>query len=148
MYGRRDSQIKSFALLLEAMVDGSLDRFPEVLDEISRFIDAALSRRHSLGFHDRLSALASALRPIRGLTAAADAILGGGITGHDIADGFDGIEGVFVAAGPIYSLVTKAEMPEFLAFDSASVEGPRLRMQGVIPSEKAMTGKKKAKNKR
>lgn len=148
IYGRRDSQIKSFALSLERELDlimdsnvrdgvklGSGSENQRFVEQSHGFIDQALMRKHSKSFEERLRRLAKSSVQIPSLTVPADAILQGGIGSEDILRGFSDIEGIFVVAGPIYTLVTKAEMPNLLTFDSASSEGPKIRLHGDIPSE-------------
>ncbi|HEU5118646.1 MAG TPA: hypothetical protein VFT74_18760 [Isosphaeraceae bacterium] len=148
IYGRRDSEIKAFALSLEEQVDSVLEHavsgYPKAapgsvtsfVDETHEFVDLAMSRRHSKSFMARLERLARASLSIPAMLTRAHAVVHGGVQAHDIVRGFDDLEGIFIVAGPIYTLVTKAEMPRFLAFDSASSEGPKLRWAGPIPSEK------------
>ncbi len=139
IYGRRDAQIKSFALSLEEGLAGFDADANDVIPTTREFIDAALSRRHSKSFHTRLRDVAAAVSGLQGhefLVKKAHAIISGSVGADDIVRGFDDISGIFVVAGPIYTLVTKAEIAEFFTFDSASSEGPRLRLHGVIPSER------------
>jgi len=158
IYGRRDSEIKRFALSLESAIDGIMEdnvadglvlrdgtpgRVTEFVEASHRFIDDALTRRHSKSFDERLRRIAQASLHIPVLTLHARAVLEGLITIEDIRRGFHDIEGIFVVAGPMYTLVTKAEMGNLVTFDSASAEGPKLRMHGVIPSETNRTRKGK-----
>lgn len=124
--------------LLEAAVEispkpqpGSQLRF---VDEVHDIVDIALSRRHSKRFIERLTRLAQASRSIPALLPTASAFLAGGVSGADIEKGFKDLEGIFVVAGPRYTLITKAEIQDFVTFDSASAEGPKLRWASVIPS--------------
>lgn len=147
IYGRRDSQIKSFALLLEREIDSlvennltegkpaSPDENMRLVEETHQFIDQAIMRKHSKSFEDRLNKLACASLKIPNLTISANTILSGKIRSGDIVRGFSDIEGIFIVAGPIYTLITKTEIPTLLHFDSASSEGPKLRIIGDIPSE-------------
>lgn len=145
IYGRRDAQVKAFALTLE-------DRVEEIFSDLQRvgghpwtnrtfvefcheMIDHAMARRHSKWFNDQLGFLAGHLTGVPLISRQAQAVISGGITEADILRGFSDIEGIFVVAGPLYTLVTKAEMGRLLSFDSASSEGPKIRMLGVIPSE-------------
>lgn len=139
IYGRRDSQIKAFALALEDLQksSGTDDA------DMRAFVERALLRKHSKGFNSSLMAVAGLMSKRPGpIGNQAEAVLLGAIGQDDVLRGFNDIEGIFVVAGPIYTLVTKAEMGSFLSFDSASSEGPKLRMLGVIPSETNSKGKK------
>ncbi len=163
IYGRRDAEIKSFALALDAHVDVGLSEAlePEMfrhhlsmgpqpimtwVDEMHDFVDKALARQHSKSFHEKLmrwgrSALLSPM-----LFSRAQAIVSGGISSVDIMRGFSGLKGIFIVAGHNYSLVRPDEFDQFLAFDSASAEGPKLVFLGVLPLEtKQRTVKKKRK---
>ena len=147
IYGRRDSEIKAFAGALEREIDGVIDHsldpivsatpgsVTKFVEETHEFIDAALERRHSKKFMERLARLARASYLIPNLRIHALNVTSGNVQGLDIVRGFDNIKGIFVVAGPIYTLVSQSEMQGFLAFDSASSEGPKLRWQGTIPSE-------------
>jgi hypothetical protein len=61
------------------------------------------------------------------------------VQGSDIIGGFSDIEGIFIVAGPNYTLVTRGEIPEFLAFDSVSSEGLKLRYTKQIKTDKHVT---------
>lgn len=145
IYGKRDAEIKSFALSLEEQIDsviehsllgvpkaepGSVRRFVE---ETHDFVDQALTRKHSKRFMERLTRLATASLAIPVMLHRARSVLSGGVQAADIVRGFEDIEGIFVVAGHMYTLVTRAEMPQYLTFDSASAEGPKLRYAGPIP---------------
>lgn len=152
IYGRRDSQVKAFALSLEECLDEMVAANPKadsvgLIESAFSFIDDAMARRHSKGFEERLTRLAKASIGIPELTRRSLAVLSDPITSDDILRGFNDIEGIFVVAGPTYTLVTKAEMGSFLSFDSASSEGPKIRMLGVIPSE-TVQRKEKGKTKK
>lgn len=156
IYGRRDSQIKSFALafedelieLMEGNVRNGIDTINNVkfVEKSFAFIDDALGRKHSKCFEAKLNRVASAAIHLPSLRTQAEDIISGGIGPADIVRGFRNIQGVFVVAGHKYTLVTQAEMASMFAFDSASSEGPKLRMLGVIPSEQDTRVKKKNKN--
>lgn len=158
IYGRRDLEIKAFAEALETEVDsvlehsltstkmrpgpGELIRF--VID-VFDFVDLAMERKHSKRFDERLRRLAKASLGIPRITARAHFAFHGNVQGHDIVRGFDDIEGIFVVAGPTYTLVTRKEISDFLSFDSSSAEGPKIRFTGVIPSEIDNVREKKGK---
>jgi hypothetical protein len=157
IYGRRDAQIKAFALALE---DGMEEIFAELhrsgerlwsnrtfVEFSHEMIDHAMARRHSKWFNDQLEFLAERLAGVPLISRQAQAVISSGIADADILRGFSDIEGIFVVAGPTYTLVTKAEMGRLLSFDSASSEGPKIRMLGVIPSETAQR-KEKGKTKK
>lgn len=147
IYGRRDSEIKAFALALEDELDrmlidsvngirsvtGSENR--HFVDSAHEFIDQAIGRRHSKAFEERLVCLARAALFTPALTNRASSVLSGSVSNEDILRGFSDLEGIFVVAGPLFTLITRQEVPNMLAFDSASSEGPKLRMHGDIPSE-------------
>jgi hypothetical protein len=157
IYGRRDSQIKAFALTLESEMEqvylelrakgDHLWSNTEFVEFSHQMIDHAMARRHSKWFNDQLGFLTDRLKDIPVIAREAKAVLSGGISTDDIFRGFSDIQGIFVVAGPIYTLVTKAEMGNFLSFDSASSEGPKIRMLGVIPSETTQR-KEKGKTKK
>lgn len=159
IYGRVDAAIKAFALGLEEEIDSVLEhqlRHPwskggpedlrKFVEETHGFVDLALQRRHSKSFRKRLQRLAHASLSIPRLTVAAHRALTTSVTGTDIANGFKDIDGIFLVAGPNYTLVSQSEIQQFFAFDSASGEGPKLRWQGVVPEESNVRkGKKESK---
>lgn len=153
IYGRRDSSIKSFALSLEREIDSIIESNThdpkgsslEFVEQAHGFIDDAMARRHSKGFTRRLERLARASLLIPNLSQQARAVLDSTVQGHDIAQGFGDLEGIFIVAGPKYTLVTKAEMASMLSLDSASSEGPKIRLHGVIPLETTKARRKKSK---
>lgn len=159
IYGRRDSAIKAFAVQIEDRLDEIVSvhidetaRTPcaaqthenmRFVENAHRFIDDALARRHSKDFSARLDVMlriAEHVGIVRGVTIPH-------ILDEDIRRGFDGIEGIFIVAGPMYTLVTKDEMGDLLAFDSASSEGPKLRLVTEIPCDRTKR-KQKGKTKR
>lgn len=157
IYGRRDAQIKAFALALE---DGMEEIFADLqragghpwtnrtfVEFSHEMIDHSMARRHSKWFNDQLGFLAGHLTGVPLISRQAQAVIASGITEADILRGFSDIEGIFVVAGPLYTLVTKAEMGRLLSFDSASSEGPKIRMLGVIPSETTQRKEKGKKKK-
>ncbi len=135
IYGKRDAEIKSFAIGLDQMIDSG-DFGLEFVEQAHSFIDQAFERRHSKEFNERILRLAKASLMIPSITKQAQTVLDGGITGADIMKGFSDIEGIFIIAGPIYTLVKREEIPKFLVFNSASSEGPKLTYKNVIPSKK------------
>jgi hypothetical protein len=66
-------------------------------------------------------------------------VMDNSIQASDIVGGFLDIEGIFVVAGPNYTLVKRSEIPGFLAFDSVSSEGLKLRYTKQIKTEKRVT---------
>ena len=147
IYGKRDAEIKSFALAQENYIESILDntvqendpplssnRCTQYTTEIHDFVDLALERKHSKRFNERLKRIAQASLLVPSLSTHARMILAGGVQATDIVKGFSDIEGIFVVAGDIYTLITKDEMADHLAFDSASSEGLRIRLVSVIPS--------------
>lgn len=157
IYGMRDSRIKSFAMgldtELESIMENSIsypigERRPNEMrlffDETSEFIRQAVERRHSKDFEARLVRLAGVCQVIPTMTARARDIMNSAVQPIDIAKGFADVEGIFVTAGPIYTLITTNEIKDFLAFDSASSEGPKVRYTKIIPSE--TNRKRKARN--
>jgi hypothetical protein len=160
VYGQRDAAIKAFALALENEIDSIIEHsvddegvkveagtVQKFVEETHEFIDRAIGRKHAKSFSTRLERLAKAARSIPNLRLAAQRVLDTEIQGHDIVRGFDDLHGIFVVAGPMYTLITKAEMPDFLFFDSASSEGPKLWLAGVIQSNPIKTRKEKGKKK-
>ena len=165
IYGRRDTEIKAFAQALEDEIDNIVEHsvdpgkdeygrsYPRAkagtvtrtVEDIHGLVDLAMERKHSKAFMERILRLARASLSIPRLTIPAHRVITGGVQGPDIMKGFDDIEGIFVVAGPMYTLITRTEMPEFLAFDSASSEGPKLRLVSVIPSEGTKARKEKGK---
>jgi hypothetical protein len=146
IYGRRDSQIKAFAVALEDELEHVLEsnvreskttfgRNTDFVESAHAFIDQAMGRRHSKAFEERLMRLARASLNVPRLTVRAQALLDGAITNADVLRGFSDIQGIFVVAGDLFTLVTKGEFGSFIGFDSASSEGPKLRLIGEIPSE-------------
>lgn len=160
MYGRRDASIKSFALQLEKEIDFILEANVKhqnrdfnnltFVSEAHSFIDSALIRKHSKSFEDRLWRLCTASLGIPAMNYAAATVLNNSIENADIVRSFNGIEGIFIVAGPIFTLVRVDEFARFITFDSASSEGAKLRFKGVIPSEQAkqVTATKKTKVKK
>lgn len=148
IYGKRDAQIKSFALALENEIDDIIDNsvleehsirdgewVTNFVNETHDFINQALERKHSKKFEERIMRLAKASLAIPKLRLQAAAILTEPVNSSNIIAGFDNIEGIFVVADRHYTLINKAEMPKFLIFDSASSEGPKIRYQGCILGE-------------
>lgn len=145
IYGKTDAQIKSFAQALEREMDNIIDHSigPEMKAEpgtvwratveVHEMVDRAIERKHSKDFIRRLTIMAKSALSIPNLTVAAHAFLSGGVQAADIHAGFEDIEGIFLVAGANYTLVSKGEFRQFLAFDSASSEGPKLRFTGRIP---------------
>lgn len=132
IYGRRDAQIKAFAISLERFLD-DCDWGFDVVTQMHEFIDQALHRRHSKRFNGQLTQLATTFLHIPALFPAAKDVLRGGVTAHDVAAGFASLNGIFIIADHIYTLVKPEEYARFIGFDSASAEGPRLSYQGVVP---------------
>ena len=147
IYGRRDSEIKAFALTLESLTEsiiadkvasgllGHRSENMDLVEEIHAFVDDAISRRHSKKFEMRLMRLAQRAFNMANLSSQAQSVIDNPVQAHDIVRGFDDIQGIFIVAGPLFTLVTKAEMRDFLAFDSASSEGPKIRLRCVVPCE-------------
>ncbi len=157
IYGRRDAQVKAFGTALEGYIDDLIEHslpptksgghfsphppatpgsVTPAVTELHDIIDRIMVRKHSKTLLERLGRLAKASLEIPRLTVAARNFLSGGIQAVDIERGFSDIQGIFIVAGPIYTLVSQTEYSKFLAFDSASSEGPKLRYLGVIPSNK------------
>lgn len=141
IYGRRDSLIKEFALCLErnlleiSQVCPAEDR-DEFMASARDFINRAIERRHSKSFCERLDRLARAALAIPSMNFIGTNVLSHKIEWSDIANGFNDIMGIFIVAGPIYTLVRNDEFKNFLAFDSASSEGPKLKFTQTIPLER------------
>lgn len=148
IYGMRDSRIKAFAVGLDTEIESIMEnsitypigeRRPNEMrlffDETTEFIKQAVERRHSKDFEVRLNRLASVCQVIPTMTTLARGIMNSTVQPIDIAKGFADVEGIFVTAGPIYTLITTSEIKDFLAFDSASSEGPKVRYTKIIPSE-------------
>jgi hypothetical protein len=165
IYGRRDAAIKTFAIALEEQLDSMVDgrrslrlegpREPGTVGgmssltmEVHELVDRALERRHSKSFDARIRRLARAALLVPTLTLAAQRVLTVDVLGTDIVNGFEDIAGIFLVAGPIYTLVSQRELSDFLSLDSASSEGPRLRFSGVIPSETNKVRKEKGNESR
>lgn len=151
IYGVRDSLIKAFAAL-KNQVDHILehavshpsygqtkDELIQFVEQAHGFIEQAVLRRHSKSFAARLERLARVSQYIPTMLPIARQALYNRIQASDIVGGFSDIEGVFVVAGPNYTLVTRDEIPEFLAFDSVSSEGLKLRYTQKIPTDKHVT---------
>lgn len=135
IYGRRDAEIKGFALALEDYLDTCLWGF-EAVTSVHEFVDQALLRKHGKKFHEKLIRWAKAAGPIPTLTAQAFTALHGSVSGRDIEAGFGSLGGIFIIADHIYTLVKPKEYTRFIAFDSAGAEGPKLSYQGVVPLDK------------
>lgn len=155
IYGLRDSRIKAFAMGLDAEIDSVIansvrhptaGRSPSEMrsffEETVDFIQQATERRHSKDFEARLMRLARICQVIPTMTALSRGVLNSPVGTPDIVNGYRDLEGIFVVAGPIYTLVTVKEIARFLAFDSASSEGPKLRYTQNIPLEKKRAGEK------
>ncbi len=142
MYGRRDAEIKSFAMGLEDFLD-KCTWGVQAVEDTHDFIDQALLRKHGKKFNERLTRLARAGLQIPDLMFRATAVLTGGVRTSDILAGFSNLKGIFVIAGDIYTLVKPIEYSEFIGFDSASAEGPKLTYQGVVPLEQVARKKLK-----
>jgi hypothetical protein len=141
IYGRRDAEIKSFAMALEDFLDQCLWSV-EAIVATHEFIDQALQRRHGKKFHERLLRLANRSLSIPELMFEAKSVIQGGVRPQDITAGFSSLKGIFVIADHIYTLVKPEEYTRFIGFDSASAEGPKLSYQGVVPLESFATEKK------
>lgn len=152
IYGYRDSLIKSFAVALERQIDYVLEHavkygprhgryekgeLTTFVEETQDFIEQATQRRHSKSFSDRLERLARVSQHIPTMLPIARTVLYNRVQASDIVNGFSDLEGIFVVAGPMYTMVTKAEMPELLSFDSVSSEGLKLRYTKNIPTDKS-----------
>lgn len=135
IYGRRDAEIKGFAIALEDYLDTCLWGVEAVTDTHA-FIDQALLRKHGKRFHERLLRLAKAASEIPSLTAPAFRALNGTVRPQDIEAGFSSLSGIFIIADHIYTLVKPTEYTRFIGFDSAGAEGPKLSFQGVVPLAK------------
>lgn len=143
IYGRRDAEIKSFAIKLESFLDECLWG-REAVESAHDFIDQALQRRHGKKFHERLLRLAKIGLTIPDLIFASKDVIKGGVHHQDISAGFSGLKGIFLIAGHNYTLINSNEYKDFIGFDSASAEGPKLAYKNVIPLQKIA---KKAKGK-
>jgi hypothetical protein len=156
IYGLRDARIKAFALAIESEIDSIVensvthplgerrpDEMRKFVDECHLFIEQATERRHSKDFEQRLTRLAMICLTIPTIMSRAQSVINSPISPTDIANGFRDLEGIFVIAGPIYTLVTVGEIPAFMAFDSAGTEGPRVRYTQSIPSEKKKEQRKR-----
>jgi len=141
IYGRRDAEIKSFAIALENFLDSCLWTV-EATIATHEFIDQALQRRHGKRFNERLLRLADRSLSIPELANEARAVLQGGVRSQDIETGFTSLSGIFVITGHIYTLVKPKEYTRFIGFDSASAEGPKLSFHGVVPLESFATDKR------
>lgn len=152
IYGTHDSLIKAFAVALETQIDYMLEhsvKYPShprrpkgeltaFVEETHSFLDQAVQRRHSKAFALRLERLARVSQHIPTMLPIARKLLYDRVQASDIVGGFSDIEGIFVVAGHMYTLVTRGEIPEFLAFDSVSSEGLKLRFVKEIPREKSV----------
>lgn len=141
IYGRRDAEIKSFAMALEDFLDQCLWSVEAVV-AAHEFIDQALQRKHGKKFHDRLLRLANRGLTIPELVFQAKTVIQGGVRSQDIAAGFSSLKGIFVITDHIYTLVKPEEYTRFIGFDSASAEGPKLSFHGVVPLELFTTTEK------
>ncbi len=137
IYGRRDAEIKSFAIALEDFLDECLWSVEAVV-ATHEFIDQALLRKHGKRFHERLLKLANRGLQIPSLMFRAKDVIQGGVRTNEISAGFSNLKGIFIIAGDIYTLVKPTEYKEFIGFDSASAEGPKLTYQGVVPLEQVV----------
>jgi len=135
IYGRRDAEIKAAALDIENYLDHGVTSGLQFIESAHRLIDEALNRKHSKDFLARFTLLAEAYSDTWMLSSA-DRFLLGGVSNSDILKGFSGLDGIFLLAGPMYVLVKPKEFSKFIAFDSVSSEGVKLRYTGMIPSEK------------
>lgn len=135
IYGRRDAEIKGFAMAMENFLDTCLWGVQAVTD-VHDFVDMALQRRHGKKFNERLLRWANAATDIPTLVKYAFPVVKGGVTPQDVAQGFASLRGIFIIAGHSYTLVKPSEYTRFIGFDSASAEGPKLSYQGVVPLEK------------
>ena len=133
IYGRRDAEIKTFAIQFENFLDECEGWGVEAVVATHEFIDQALQRRHGKKFNERLLRLAHRGLSIGDLLFASKRVIQGGVGHTDISAGFAGLAGIFIIAGHNYTLVRPNEYKQFIGFDSASAEGPRLRYSGVIP---------------
>lgn len=131
IYGRRDAEIKTFVMQLENFLD-QCEWGVEAVTSTHDFIDQALQRRHGKKFNERLLRLAHRGLSIGDLLFASKRVIQGGVGHTDISAGFAGLAGIFIIAGHNYTLVRPNEYKQFIGFDSASAEGPRLRYSGVI----------------
>jgi len=148
-YGRRDSLIKAFAVALETQVDHILqdsvshpgwgkrsrDELTRFVEETHTLIDQAMQRRHSKSFAARFERLAQVSLRIPTMLPVARDLLYNRVQPSDIVGGFADLEGIFLVAGPLYTMVSRDEIAQFLVFDSASSEGVKLRYVGKIPRE-------------
>lgn len=141
LYGRRDAEIKGFALALERFLD-ECTWGVQAVDEVHQFVDQAMQRKHGKKFHDRLLRLAKAGLNISSLMLSATDVLRGGVRDADIQAGFSNLSGIFIIAGDIYTLVKPSEYKQFIRFDSACAEGPKLSYQGAVPRETQQRKKK------
>ena len=164
LYGRRDAAIKAFVLKLEQYLEeGTCETLVQLtstftgpsmaqrFEQIYSFIDDALARKHSLRFTESLKNLVGKVKSIPELSSVSLDVISSDVSTSDIEGAFSDIEGIFVVAGPIYTLITRDEFAHLLSFDSSSSEGPKLRMLGVIPSEEkkpVSNDKKKGKKKK
>ena len=135
IYGRRDAEIKSFAMGLEQFLD-HCDWGIEAVLAAHEFIDQAFLRKHGKRFNERLVRLATAAVKIPELALSAKTILEGGVSAKDIEAGFSSLRGIFIIADHIYTLVKPKEYTRFIGFNSASAEGPKLSFQAVVPLDK------------
>lgn len=147
IYGRRDAEIKAFCLALENAMD-TLDLSVAQVDFFHKTIDSGISRKHSKSFSEDLELCWQILEHKKVLLDHVEVIKNNQITISDIQRGFDNIDGIFVIAGPMYTLITKAEFPKFLEFDSASVEGPKLRLAKSLVIKSEQVNKKTNKGKK
>ena len=150
IYGARDALIKSFAVTLETQIDHILehsvshpawgkrskDEMRQFVDETHSFIDQAFQRQHSKSFDARLQRLARVAQWIPTMLPIARKVMYDRIQASNIVNGFADLEGIFIAAGPLYTMVSKDEIAQFIKFDSASSEGLKLRYTEKIPNER------------
>jgi len=149
IYYKRDLAIKQFAAALEGEIDSIVENSvkypigPTSPNEMLRFVEQthdfvgrALRRLHSKSFSARLERLALASLTIPTVTQAAQRVLKSQLQASDIVRGFIDVEGIFVVADHMYTLVTRDEFPKFLAFDSFGSEGLKLRYTKTIPRDK------------
>lgn len=137
IYGRRDAEVKAFALDLEELIgDGTfpVSTFKQPgmsITEVHDLIDACLQGRHSKKLMAQLTLLAEVYEDDYGVMSATR-LLRGRVGPTDILGAFSDLDGIFVVAGAYFTLIAKDEIPDFLIVDSASVEGVKLKYVGHI----------------
>lgn len=146
IYGRYDADVKSFAIALDECIDHVLEdslaeprgeRLPHELSEfvgqVHCLIDDAFMRRHSRSFSERLRRIAKSSLMIPTMSHRARSVLRSTVQAADIVRGFADCQGIFLVAGTNYTLVRLHEIEKFIAVDSASSEGLKLRYTQKIP---------------